>query len=208
VSSPRFPKLDPGDPAFWDVRYGASYAPWEKGGVPRQLAAFVAHSLPQGVLVPGCGSAHDVRLFAEAGWEVVGIDFSPEAIAAARPVLGPWSDRVRLHDFFEPIPEEPFPTVYERAFLCALPRRLWSAWGRRVAQLVAPGGVLAGFFFFGDGEHGPPYPLHGTGELAALLDPAFERVEDAPVEDSIAVFAGRERWQLWRRRPDTPARPR
>lgn len=33
----------------------------------------------------------------------------------------------------------------------------------------------------------------------ALLSRAFDRIEDAPVADSIPVFAGRERWQIWRR---------
>jgi thiopurine S-methyltransferase len=65
---------------------------------------------------------------------------------------------------------------------------------------VQPGGVLAGYFFFDEGERGPPFPLHSQEELVALLEPAFERIEDAPVADSIPVFAGRERWQVWRRK--------
>ncbi|HET9470153.1 MAG TPA: hypothetical protein VFO24_03550, partial [Usitatibacter sp.] len=83
---------------------------------------------------------------------------------------------------------------------CALPRRLWADWGRRVAQLALPAGELAGFFYFDEGERGPPFPLHGEAELDALLAPAFERVEDAAVGDSIPVFEGKERWQVWRRR--------
>jgi hypothetical protein len=38
-----------------------------------------------------------------------------------------------------------------------------------------------------------------AGELELLLAPAFDRIEDAAVADSIPVFAGRERWQTWRR---------
>lgn len=152
------------------------------------------------MLVPGCGSALDVRFLAESGWDVLGIDFSPEALAAALPVLGPHRSRVRRADFFAPMAEAPFDAVYERAFLCALPRRLRGDWGRRVAQLVKPGGLLAGYFFFDEGERGPPFPLHSQEELAALLEPAFERIEDAPVPDSIPVFTGRERWQVWRKR--------
>jgi SAM-dependent methyltransferase len=203
VSSQTFPKRDPAGPEFWDLRYEARFAPWDAGKVPAQLRAF---SLPVGaarrsILVPGCGSAWDVRFLAESGWDVLGIDFSAEALTAARAVLGPHGDRVRQADFFAPMSEAPFAVVYERAFLCALPRRLWNDWGRRVAQLVEPGGLLAGYFYFDEGERGPPFPLHSHEELAGLLEPAFERVEDAPVPDSIPVFAGRERWQVWRRRP-------
>jgi thiopurine S-methyltransferase len=227
VSPPTFPKRDPGGPEFWDLRYGAGFVPWDAGKVPMQLRQFVAcrapsRALPKGkagfarrcvqgeadpaartapaVLVPGCGSAWDVRFLAESGWDVLGIDFSPAALAAAQPVLGPHGVRVRLADFFAPIAEAPFAFVYERAFLCALPRRLWPQWGARVAELVQPGGVLAGFFFFGDEARGPPFPLHAQDELAALLEPAFERIEDEPARDSIAVFEGGERWQVWRRR--------
>jgi SAM-dependent methyltransferase len=210
VSSPTFPKRDPGGPEFWDLRYQAHFAPWDAGKVPAQLREFVTKfSLPlgggpgwgsQSVLVPGCGSAHDVRFFAESGCQVLGIDFSSEAIAAAREILGPHAGRVRIADFFAPLPEAPFAVVYERAFLCALPRRLWQDWAARVGELLPSGGLLAGFFFFDAADRGPPFPLHSGEELAALLEGAFTRIEDQPAADSIAVFAGRERWQVWRRR--------
>ena len=207
MSEPTFPKRDPAGPEFWDLRYGASFAPWDAGKVPAQLRAFVAAS-PQArrALVPGCGSAWDVRFLAESGWDVLGIDFSDAALAAARAILGPHGDRVRRADFFAPLAGEPYDVVYERAFLCALPRRMWAGWGKRMAEVVAPGGILAGFFFFGEGERGPPFPLAAQDELAALLEPAFERIAEEPVPDSIPVFAGKERWQAWRRQASSPKR--
>jgi hypothetical protein len=200
VADPSFPRRDPADPEFWELRYGAHFAPWDAGKVPVQLLEFVrASPHPRRVLVPGCGSAWDVRCFAEHGWDVLGIDFSAAAVAEARRVLGPHGGRVREADFFAPIGEAPFEVVYERALLCALPRRLWEAWGRRMAELVEANGMLAGFFYFDEGERGPPFPLHSQRELDALLGGAFERIEDAPVPDSIAVFRDKERWQVWRR---------
>ena len=131
VPDPTFPKRDPAGPEFWDLRYGARFAPWDAGKVPAQLRAFVAASpAPRRALVPGCGSAWDVRFLAGSGWDVLGIDFSEAALAAARPILGP-------------LPAEPYDVVYERAFLCALPRRMWADWGRRMAEVVAPGATLA-----------------------------------------------------------------
>jgi len=201
MAKPEFPRRDPADPDFWDLRYQAHHAPWDAGRVPESLRTFVeAASRPRSVLVPGCGSAWDVRFLAERGWRVLGIDFSHEAIAAARAILGPHVNAVRYADFFAPIAEAPFEVVYERAFLCALPRRLWQDWGRRMAELVEPGGALAGFFYFGEGDRGPPFPLHAPDELSALLGPAFQRVDDAPVPDSIEIFQGKERWQAWRRK--------
>jgi hypothetical protein len=201
VSTPEFPKRDPAEPAFWDLRYDAGFAPWEAAGVPAQLAAFAAQSArPRTVLVPGCGAAGDVRFLADSGWDVLGIDFSHEAIARARAQLGPHVNRVRYGDFFAAIGGAPFEVVYERAFLCALPRRLWREWASRVAQLVEPGGALAGYFYFDAGERGPPFGLAGQAQLEELLAPAFELAHDAPVPDSIEVFRGKERWQEWRRR--------
>ncbi|HEX7466010.1 MAG TPA: methyltransferase, partial [Usitatibacter sp.] len=168
---------------------------------------FVARSAaPRRTLVPGCGSAWDVRFLAESGWDVLGIDFSDAALATAAPILGPWAARARHADFFAPIAGEPFEVVYERAFLCALPRRMWTAWSKRVADLTEPGGVLAGFFFFGEGERGPPFALSSRQDLSALLEPAFSRIEDSPGTDSIPVFAGKERWQVWRRHASLPKR--
>ena len=208
MSTPTFPKSDPAGPGFWDLRYEAGFAPWDAGGVPAQLRELVAaRARPLKVLVPGCGSAWDVRFLADSGWNVTGLDFSREALEAARAVLGPHAGRVRQGDFFAPIGEAPFEVVYERAFLCALPRRMWADWGLRMAELVRPGGTLAGFFLFGAGDRGPPFPLACLQELDALLEPAFERIEDAAVGDSIPVFQGSERWQVWRRRqPGSPNR--
>ena len=200
METPQFPKRDPADPEFWDLRYGARFAPWDAGRVPAQLRAFVEHAgAPRSVLVPGCGSAWEVGFLAERGWKVLGIDFSEAAVQAAAAVLGPHAARVRRADFFAPIEGAPFEAVYERAFLCALPRRLWPDWGRRVAELVVPGGWVAGYFYFDAGERGPPFPLHSQDELAQLLSGAFTRIEDAAVHDSIPVFQGKERWQVWQR---------
>jgi SAM-dependent methyltransferase len=199
---PKFPKHDPGGAAFWEARYRERFTPWDAGQVPQRLREFGHANAPSGrVLVPGCGSGYEVRYLCEAGWDVEGIDFSPAALEAAQAVLGPWAQRVRLADFFGAEVQGPFALVYERAFLCALPRRMWRDWAARVAELVAAGGRLAGFFFFEPGvERGPPFPLHSQAELAELLGASFERVEDADVPDSIPVFAGKERWQAWKRR--------
>jgi SAM-dependent methyltransferase len=197
------PKLDPAGPAFWDVRFREGYTPWDAGGVPVALREFLARDAgdmraARRVLVPGCGSGYEVQAFAAAGHDVVAIDFSPAAIEAARQVLGELGHVLVQGDFFtHPLGE--FDLVYERAFLCALPRPHWPRWAARVAEVLRPGGRLAGFFFWSDDERGPPFGLK-RGELEALLASAFDRIEDAPVTDSIPVFAGRERWQIWRRR--------
>lgn len=201
MSTPEFPKADPADAPFWEMRYEARFTPWDAGRVPTALRHLVEREKPAGrVLVPGCGSAWDVRFLAERGCDVEGIDFSSAAIEAARPVMGSHEKRVRRADFFGTEVRGPFGLIYERAFLCALPRRMWGDWAARVSGLLAPEGRLAGFFFFDEGDRGPPFALHGQQELDRLLEGRFIRLEDAPVTDSIPVFAGKERWQVWQKR--------
>ena len=188
-------------PEFWDTRYRDHVMPWDAGRVPADLRAFAA-TLPDGahILIPGCGSAHELRYLAETGADVVAIDFSPQAIELGKRNAGPFADRIRFADFFQLDPgAQPFDVVYERAFLCALPRKLWPRYAARMADLLGPGQRLAGFFFYGDSPRGPPF---GTSpeELHGLLDSAFELVEDRSASESLAVFEGGERWQVWRRR--------
>jgi len=92
------------------------------------------------VLVPGCGSGYEIRQFAERGDDVLGIDFSDAALERARKLALP----ARQADFFA-LDERPFDVVYERTFLCALPRHRWPAWSARMPMLVRPGGLLAGW---------------------------------------------------------------
>ena len=196
----RGPRLDPADAAFWDARYREAFTPWDAGGVPAALERFLAgeHATSR-VLLPGCGAAYEARAIAERGHDVLAIDFSAAALERARELLGEWSRVLRRADFFADDLGPPFDIVYERAFLCALPRPHWTRWATRVAEIVRPGGRVIGFFFQSEDERGPPFGLK-AGEIETLLSPAFDRVADAPVEDSIPVFAGRERWQEWRRR--------
>jgi SAM-dependent methyltransferase len=182
------------------VRYRDGVTPWDAGGVPPRFAQFFDRLPRQRVLVPGCGSGYEVKLLAERGHDVLGIDFSGAAIEASRRVLGRLARHVRQADFFS-LAEAPFDLVYERTFLCALPRSRWPQWGTKLPALVRPGGRLAGFFYFNDNERGPPFGISPRA-LHELLDAHFALLEDEaiPAEQSVPVLAGNERWQVWERR--------
>jgi len=197
-------KEDAAQPEFWEKRFRENFTPWDAGRVPAALEEFLkTETRGQRVLVPGCGSGYEVRAFAEAGFETLAIDFAPAAVERARQTLGPLAHLVRSADFFEFDPGTPFDLVYERAFLCALPRRLWPGYAPRVAELLRPGGRLVGFFYLDEGERGPPFGLK-AGELEALFSEHFDRIADAAVGDSIPIFAGKERWQVWARSSRRP----
>ncbi len=196
-----FSRRDPLQPGFWDERFERGFIPWDRGGVPLALRDFVARSVgSRRTLIPGCGTGYELAFLSNMGWDVLAIDFSPAAVAVAKAAVGQWSERVVQADFFAWESAAPLELIYERAFLCALPRTLWPQLVARYAALLPPGGLLAGFFFFDDALKGPPFGL-APGQLDDLLSPYFVRIEDAAVEDSIPVFDGKERWQVWQRRP-------
>ena len=192
------PREDAALPEFWEKRFREGFTPWDAGKIPAALGQML-ETEPRGqrVLIPGCGSGYEVRAFAEAGHDVLAVDFAPAAVERAQQILGPLSERVRLADFFEFDFGVPFDLAYERAFLCALPRSLWPRYAPRLSQLLRPEGRLAGFFYFDDGERGPPFGLK-SGELEGLLGGHFERTSDAAVKDSIPIFVEKERWQVWK----------
>lgn len=196
---PEFDSRDPSTPAFWDERFEREFTPWDRGGVPEQVCGFVAKSRARIVLIPGCGAAYELVYFSEAGWDATAIDFAPAAVERARAITGQWADRVVEADFFTYQPRPGLDMIYERAFLCALPRAMWPQVAKQWGQLLPYGGLLAGFFFFDDVLKGPPFGI-SRDELNQLLGEDFECVEDSDVADSIPVFAGRERWMVWVRK--------
>lgn len=197
---PDFKHRDPTGPAFWSERFEREFTPWDRAGVPQAFRQFVEQApVPLTTLIPGCGVGHEVAFLSELGWDVTAIDFSPVAVVAAKRNLGPWSERVVEADFFQYQPARQTDLIYERAFLCALPPAMNEAIAAHWAQLLPAGGLLAGFFFVGETPGGPPFGI-AQEKLQSLLTPYFECIEDAAVEDSITVFQGKERWQVWRRK--------
>ena len=133
-------------------------------------------------------------------WQVEAIDFSPAAVAHAREMLGPLGASVREADFFgQELDGGQFDIIYERAFLCALPIKLRPAWAERVAMLLPRGSKLIGFFYFDSTEKGPPFGISDDA-LCSMLANDFERLQNLTPTDSIPVFAGKERWQVWQKR--------
>ncbi|RKT26029.1 thiopurine S-methyltransferase [Paraburkholderia sp. RAU2J] len=200
-AAPDFSTRDPNSPAFWDERFERGFMPWDQAGVPAAFRAFAARHSGAAVLIPGCGSAYEAVWLAGQGNPVRAIDFSPAAVAAAHEQLGAQhAQLVEQADFFTYEPPFVPAWIYERAFLCALPPVRRTDYARRMAELLPGGALLAGFYFIGATPKGPPFGIERT-ELDALLTPYFELIEDEAVTDSIAVFAGRERWLTWCRRP-------
>lgn len=204
-----FATRNPLDSAFWDERFDKGFTPWNRGAVPQNLQRYAEATSEQTdgngpvCLIPGCGHAYELDFLMNSGWQVTAIDFSPAAVATAQAFFPRHAAAILQADFFEYRPASRLECIYERAFFCALPPERRAAVVQRWAELLKPGGVVFGFFFIdedaGDRPKGPPFRIRKT-QLEALMDVQFERIEDAEVSDSLAVFEGKERWQIWRRR--------
>lgn len=200
VPSPSFAHRDPSQAAFWDERFASAFMPWDAAGVPQALRDFVAgEGAPRATLIPGCGAAYEAAWLDAQGWPVRAIDFAPVAVDSAKARLGPQAALVEQADFFTYAPPFALDVIYERAFLCALPRTLWQDYARRMAQLLPHGGRLAGFFFLKETPKGPPFGI-APAALDTLLGQDFVCEADRLVDDSVPVFAGAEHWMIWRRR--------
>ena len=202
-----FVSRDPNNSCFWDERFSKKFTPWDKGAVPQDLRDFVLTATGKmRTLIPGCGNGYEAAFLAQAGWDVTAIDFSPAAVKSAQMAIGEWSRHVIEADFFEYQPAQPPELIYERAFFCALPPVRRQDIVQRWAELLPPGALLAGYFFFDTNadasKKGPPFSISDQ-VWQELMAPHFTLLTDRAVNDSIAVFEGCERWQIWQRRHAT-----
>jgi SAM-dependent methyltransferase len=153
------------------------------------------------VLVPGCGSGHDVRAISSKGAEVTGLDLSETALRFARDFPRAGSEIYEQGDLFA-LPKEwdaQLDWVFEHTCFCAIPPERRADYVRAVSRVLKPGGHYLAIFFLDPGvEQGPP---HGSTreEITALFDPDFELLEEWIPEKTFAGREGQELCQLRRR---------
>ena len=154
---------------FWEGLYAAGGDGWDLGQASPPLRDFVQSTPPPRgrVAVPGCGRGHDARFLAEHGYDVVGFDFSPAAVTAARALAR--RDRVAVtfeqRDIFTLGREyaHAFDGVWEYTCFCAIDPARRDAYVQTIAAILKPGGwLLACFFPMRRIAAGPPFPVSHT----------------------------------------------
>jgi len=187
----------------WEARYQTHDMPWEKGEPSPGLVDFLAaHARqPRGsVLVPGCGTGHDVRAWAAAGFAVTGCDLAPSAIRLARERTtgAGLSAAFILGDFLADAATGPYDWIFEHTLFCAIdPTRRDDYVGAVLGRLKAGGSYLAVNYLIPDTD-GPPF---GTTreELKDRFSPHFDlQAEWVPL--SYPNCTGLELMLWWRRK--------
>ena len=180
-------------PSFWENRYQAGTARWDLGeAAPPFESLLNAADAPQPgrMLVLGMGRGHDALLFASHGFEVVGVDFAPSAVAAAAIAAQEQGLTAKFlqRDIFELADEfaNGFDYVLEHTCFCAIAPAQRRAYTQLVHTLLRPGGQLIALFWAHNRPGGPPFGCD-LEEIHDLFEPGFEmRSLDRPLNSVVS----------------------
>lgn len=195
----------------WNDSYASGNLPWDTGEAEPLLVEWMtAGGVRTGcALEIGSGTGTNAIWMAERGWEVLGVDIAPLAVARAQGKLADRALRCRfaVWDILEAAPPDgPFQFVFDRGCFHVFDepeeRQKFAA---HVATVLAPGGLwlsLIGSTEGPAGEFGPP--RRSAREIALAMEPALEIVELRSAEFR---SHGAKAWFCLTRQRTTPAQP-
>jgi SAM-dependent methyltransferase len=150
--------------------------------------------------VPGCGTGHDIREFAKAGFAAFGFDIAPSAIRLGKEKTKTAGLKAEFHlaDFLHDEPPQPFDWIFEHTLFCAIQPDERDEYVRAVLRWLKPSGqYLSVNYMIVEDSEGPPFPTT-RDELLRRFSPHFDLVADW-MPRSYPNRTGRERMFWWRR---------
>jgi methyl halide transferase len=188
---------------YWEARYQTGDMPWEKGAPSPGLEDFLAAhpDLPRGtVCVPGCGTGHDVRAWAQAGFNAVGFDIAPSGIQLAieKTQAAGLNAEFQLGDFLKDIPPFQFDWLFEHTLFCAINPSERDDYVRAALRWLKPNGQYLAVNYVIPDEDGPPFGTNRE-EQWQRFSPHFDLLEEW-VPRSYPNRMGLERMLWWRRK--------
>ncbi len=188
---------------YWESRYQSGDMPWEKGAPSPGLVDFLAAhpDLPRGtVCVPGCGTGHDVREFAKAGFPAFGFDITPSAVrlAVEKTRAAGLKAQFQRADFLRDVPPRKFDWLFEHTLFCAIQPQERDDYVRAALRWLKPDGQYLAVNYLIPDQDGPPF---GTSrdELWRRFSPHFELAGEL-VPRSYPNRTGLELLLWWRRK--------
>lgn len=177
-------------------RYLRGDAPWDRGIVPPEIAAWVAAHAAAGhppgrALDLGCGTGTSSLFLAAHGWDVTGIDFAPNAIRAARrkadraDLAGRVTFRAGDVSRLDVLPAQPpFDLAVDVGCLHVLDPGARRGYTAHLKRLTRPGAAYLLYAFMPHTGHGGrPVGIDPAG-VDALLGPDFEVIASVPGQDT------------------------
>ncbi|TPE46106.1 methyltransferase domain-containing protein [Pontibacter mangrovi] len=182
------------DADYWQQRYEQNQTGWDVGQITEPLKEYFdqLENKRQLILIPGAGNAYEAEYLFRKGFSEVYV-----ADVAAAP----------LQNLKQRIPEFPashllrqnffslqgkFDLMVEQTFFCALHPSHRAAYARKCAELLQPGGRLAGLLF--DTTFTKPGPPFGGSrqEYKSYFEPFFEFLHFETAYNSILPRQGKE----------------
>ena len=193
VSDIRFMELNKD---FWNNRYAENLTGWDVGYPSTPLKEFIDTLTDKSIciLIPGCGNAYEAEYLHQQGFKnVFVIDLAPLALEGfAKRVPEFPKENLILGNFFEHQSE--YDLILEQTFFCALNPDLRKEYVRKMSNLLAPNGKLAGVMFNHPlTEKGPPFG-GSAEEYRGYFEPYFKVESMAPCKNSIKPRMGNELW--------------
>ncbi|MBD1904219.1 TPMT family class I SAM-dependent methyltransferase [Funiculus sociatus GB2-A5] len=185
------------EPNDWENRYQEGTTPWDLGEAAPPLESLLNSSrLPVGrAVVLGCGRGYDALLFARYGFETIGVDLAPSAIASATSLANATGSTAQFlqRDIFDLPAEFPnyFDYIVEHTCFCAISPEQRTAYVQLVRSLLKPKGELIGLFFTHNRPGGPPFGITPV-EIRHYFETDFEILSLEPVTNSIPKRQGEE----------------
>lgn len=152
------------DPESWNARYAAGSDRWTLDAAPPVLDQLIAsYTQRLRVLIPGAGHGHDAFAWAEAGHEVVALDFAPLAIESMRRRMrecGVGFEALEADVTAPPVElRGAVDLVWEQTCLCALPPDQRRSYLEAMATILRPSGTMVALLWNHRNEGGPPYDM-------------------------------------------------
>lgn len=184
---------------YWEHRYQEKTTRWDLGKAAPPLVNLLNSpdlALKTGrVAVLGCGRGYDAILFADRGFDVIGFDFAPLAIAEATTLAQANQNSAQFlqRDIFNLAGEFSgyFDYVVEHTCFCAIDLEKRPDYVKLVRQILKPEGELIGIFFTHPRSGGPPFGITPT-EIRQYFEADFEILSLVPVTNSVPERQGEE----------------
>ena len=165
---------------FWEGRYQDGTDRWDLGQPAPPFVNLLQSAQapsPGRMAVLGSGRGHDALLFAAHGFEVIGFDFAPSAVADARAAarrLGYDKAKFLQRDIFGLAEEftDSFDYVLEHTCFCAILPTQRADYLHLVRQILRPEGEVIGLFWAHERPGGPPFGI-ALADLNQQLQQVF-----------------------------------
>ena len=181
------------DQSFWTNRYQTHETQWDIGYASPALMAYMeGKPTDAAILIPDAGNAYEAEALWRKGFtDVTVLDISTVPLENLKNRVADFSsEKLVCADFFAF--EGQFDIILEQTFFCALDPVLRPAYVKKMAELLKPGGELAGLLFNAPMNADQP-PFGGSkAEYLQLFATRLRVTEMETSALSIAPRAGRE----------------